>query len=52
VAKYKYTYQQRINACADWLLGLTYDEIWFKHAIPANTVLHWIRRRRDFRLRR
>lgn len=39
-----YTPEQRINACADYLIGMPVKQIECKHNIPVCTIIHWIRR--------
>lgn len=47
----KYSYDIKVAACADYLLGKSYKDIEFKHGIYASTVRNWIRKRGCFKMR-
>lgn len=47
----KHSYETKVAACADYLIGLSIAEIEFKHKVNGSLVSHWIRERGCFKLR-
>lgn len=48
----KHSYETRVGACADYLIGLSYKEIEDKWNVPVTLVTRWIRKRKCFKIRR
>jgi transposase-like protein len=46
-----YTYETRVGACADYLLGKKLAQISHTWGVPDTLIVHWIRQRRCFKLR-
>lgn len=49
--KSKYTYDQKVAICADYLIGMSYTELEQKHGKIVGVVRYWIRKRKCFKLR-
>jgi transposase-like protein len=47
----KHSYETKVAACADYLLGLSIAEIEFKYKVSGSLVYYWIRKRGCFKLR-
>lgn len=47
----KHSYETRVGACADYLLGKSMAEIEYKWKVSGSLVSHWIRQRKCFKMR-
>lgn len=48
----RYSYEVRVGACADYLIGLSMNEIEHKWGTKSSIVSYWIRKRGCFKLRK
>lgn len=48
----KYSYETRVGACADYLIGVKAAVIEHKWGVAHSLIVYWIRQRGCFKLRR
>lgn len=48
----KYSYEIKVAACADYLIGLSYKEIEHKWNVPITLATRWVKERKCFKIRR